>query len=134
MCPAWATRENCPANCMCCTAYEESKTGRAELAAEAARGGAADSDYDTTVVGQCLMCDHEYRCVDHDGDGDGECVYQADYNYNGTNMCDWWLWAFNYGYNQTLTNWKNGHDYDEGGALWKKYYTINGKNCSRPQI
>ena len=50
-------------------------------------------------------------------------------------MCDWWKWAYRYGPNKTetgpyATNWKTGHAYAEDGSLPKKWYSINGKNCS----
>merc|ERR1719197_250464 len=51
-------------------------------------------------------------------------------------MCDWWKWAYRYGPNKTetgpyATNWKTGHAYAEDGSLPKKWYSINGKNCSK---
>ena len=86
------------------------------------------------------MCDHGFECARRAAtarsDGDGTCEEKADYAYEGENMCDWWKWAYRYGPNKTetgpyATNWKTGHAYAEDGSLPKKWYSINGKNCSK---
>ena len=70
-CPSWATRDGCPADCACCAAYGEVNQTL--------------DGFDPAATGQCLVCEHGFRCVDDDGDGDGECVSQDPYHYNGTN-------------------------------------------------
>ncbi|KAH8056254.1 putative 2OG-Fe(II) oxygenase [Aureococcus anophagefferens] len=53
---------------------------------------------------------------------------------DGNNMCDWWLWAWNYGPETALTDNPNGHDYSDDGSLDDKFYVINGQNCSRNAV
>ena len=119
MCPTWASRDNCTNDCLCCTAYHENATGMPE--------------FNPTQHSQCLMCDYGYDCVDDDGDGDGSCVANSSY-VDGNNMCDWWLWAWNYGPETALTDNPNGHDYSDDGSLDDKFYVINGQNCSRNDV
>ena len=137
MCPSWATREGCAPNCLCCASYSEAKYRRPH---ETFYNEHMEKDFNPAEPDQCLMCDHGFKCVETGGDGqkdgDGTCVEKADYAYEGENMCDWWKWAYRYGPNKTetgpyATNWKTGHAYAEDGSLPKKWYSINGKNCSK---
>ena len=122
MCPTWATREGCPADCLCCAAYHENET---------AADGAV---FDPSTAGQCLMCDYGFDCYDADGDGDGECHQNTTSYKDGNNMCDWWLWAWNYGPDTALTENPNGHAYSDDGTLHQKFYDINGVNCSASDV
>ena len=137
MCPSWATREGCAPNCLCCASYSEAKYRRPH---ETFYNEHMEKDFNPAEPDQCLMCDHGFKCVETGGDGqkdgDGTCEEMADYAYEGENMCDWWKWAYRYGPNKTetgpyATNWKTGHAYAEDGSLPKKWYSINGKNCSK---
>ena len=135
MCPSWATREGCAPDCLCCASFSEAKYRRS-----ASEFDGDDDAFDVADPAQCLMCDHGFECTETGGDGqsdgDGTCVVKADYAYEGENMCDWWKWAFRYGPNKTETgpyasDWKTGHAYEADGSLSKKWYSINGRNCSK---
>ena len=98
-----------------------------------------EKDFNLPEPDQCLTSTRvQVRRDGGDGqnDGDGTCEEMADYAYEGENMCDWWKWAYRYGPNKTetgpyATNWKTGHAYAEDGSFPKKWYSINGKNCSK---
>lgn len=131
-CPTWATTQDCPDNCLCCTKYNYTAgiNGTMQLGARKPNKASPHST--------CLICYHDYECVDVDYDGDGECVYNttsaegADPN----NLCDWWLWAWNYGPSNDhvgLAN-PNGHYYQEDFVLSKSHYMVGGQNCSSGYI
>lgn len=120
-CPTWATTSDCPSNCLCCAAYNATRGANNTLDSRRVNKGSS----------KCLMCYSGYECTDMDRDGDGECVW------NGTNansLCDWWLWAFNYGPNVPGRDHPNGHTYADDLSLDREYYAIGGQNCSVDRV
>ncbi|KAJ1455915.1 hypothetical protein M885DRAFT_616737 [Pelagophyceae sp. CCMP2097] len=129
-CPTWATTQNCPEDCLCCTAYNVSAGVNGSLPTGARQANKKSPH------SQCLICYHGYECVDVDDDGDGECVENATTAAGSSpgNLCDWWLWAWYYGpTNEGLEN-PNGHSYEVIGPdryeLTKSHYLVGGENCS----
>lgn len=141
-CPTWATTVDCPDDCLCCTAYNvtQNANGTSEIDGESSGSRQANKQ---SPHARCLMCFSGYECDDIDGDGDGECVENATATA-GSNMCDWWLWAWNYGPSIGGRTNPNGHDYSDEYAthytgevrydLEEQFYMVGGDNCSVDRV
>mmetsp|Transcript_2544 Transcript_2544/g.3419 ORF Transcript_2544/g.3419 Transcript_2544/m.3419 type:complete len:740 (-) Transcript_2544:348-2567(-) len=127
VCPTWAQTSGCEDdNCLCCTSYNVTRDANGTI-----DGGARKVNSGSR---NCLMCIPGYDCIDHDGDGDGECIENSTGFVPGNNLCDWWLWAWYYGPEIDGRDTPNGHLYPTDSTLDKDYYIIGGQNCSAKRI
>lgn len=126
-CPTWATTKDCETNCLCCTSYNVTKGPNGTISNDARQAN-------TGQAHRCLMCYNGYDCFDADGDGDGECIANATGFLPGNNLCDWWLWAWNYGAPVPGRDSPNGHAYAQDFGLDKPFYIIGGQNCSADRV
>ncbi|KAJ8613955.1 hypothetical protein CTAYLR_008788 [Chrysophaeum taylorii] len=125
-CPTWATSRDCGDDCLCCTAYNNNNNTNNN-------GTAQQQQQQKDGKKNCLACHAGYDCLDVDGDGDGECEWNATFA-PGNNLCDWWLWAWYYGPPVPGRDTPNGHDYADDFTLDKDFYVIGGQNCSVDRV